>query len=238
MEFDLSEITAPFRMQPGLSKMAPDARHTRLLEPDSTLFHEKLSVLCTHPDQALLQVAQFDTRPALHVLAQQLAVEWPQACTFADDILNLPTLGLQLNLQSLDVQVTAQCVVSDCVHALSHPQRVWAALSLFLQDDLAVLDGTSTQLKMLAVCVPSHWSPEEKLACHWRLYMRRWPTTPCYCKPRNRSQNWSRHPALRVGNALYGHCSPAGNTTVTPNVRSQDIGLTRQKHWASSSGSG
>ena len=163
MEFDLSEITAPFRMQPGLSKMAPDARHTRLLEPDSSLFHEKLSVLCTHPDQALLQVAQFDTRPALHVLAQQLAVEWPQACTFADDILNLPTLGLQLNLQSLDVQVTAQCVVSDCVHALSHPQRVWAALSLFLQDDLAVLDGTSTQLKMLAVCVPSHWSPEEKI---------------------------------------------------------------------------
>lgn len=85
MEFDLFEITAPFRMQPGLSKMAPDARHTRLLEPDSTLFHEKLSVLCTHLDQALLQVAQFDTRPALHVLAQQLAVEWPQACTFADD---------------------------------------------------------------------------------------------------------------------------------------------------------
>jgi hypothetical protein len=45
MEFDSSEIAAPFRMQPGLSRMAPDSRRTRLLVPGSPLFNEKLAWL-------------------------------------------------------------------------------------------------------------------------------------------------------------------------------------------------
>jgi len=166
MEFDLSEITAPFRMQPGLSKMAPGARHTRLLVPGSPLFHEKLAVLRHHPDQALLQVDQFDARPALQALAAQLAVEWPDACTLSHDTLYLHGAGLRLHLPSLDIEAAAPDApgeISDCVLALPHAQQVWAALALFLQDDLAVLDGDSTQLKVLAVCVPSHWSPEDKI---------------------------------------------------------------------------
>lgn len=166
MEFDLSEITAPFRMQPGLSKMAAGARHTRLLVPGCPLFDEKLAVLRHHPDQALLQAAQFDARPALRALAARLAVEWPDACTLNHGTLHLHGAGLLLNLQSLDVETATPGVsgeVSDCVLALPYTQRAWAALALFLQDDLAVLDGASTQLKVLAVCVPSHWSPEDKI---------------------------------------------------------------------------
>jgi len=166
MEFDFSEITAPFRMQPGLSKMLPGARHTRLLVPGSPQFHEKLAVLRHHPDQALLQVAQFDARAALSALATQLAVEWPDACTLSHDTLHLHGAGLRLHLQSLDVDSAAPGLsgeISDCVLALPHGQRAWAALSLFLQDDLAVLDGKSTQLKLLAVCVPSHWAPQDKI---------------------------------------------------------------------------
>ena len=163
MEFDFAEISAPFRMQPGLSKMAPGARHTRLLVPGSPLFHEKLAVQRNHPEQALLQVAQFDARPALRALALQLATEWPDACTQSHDTLHVHDVGLRLNLESLDVKATAPSEISDCVLALPHAQRPWAALSLFLQDDLAVLDGDSTRLKLLAVCVPSHWVPEDKI---------------------------------------------------------------------------
>jgi len=166
MEFDLSEITAPFRMQPGLSKMAPGARHTRLLVPGSPLCHEKLAVLRHQPDKALLQVAQFDARPALQALAAQLAFEWPDACTLSHDTLHLHGIGLRLYLPSLDVEAAAPHApgeINDCVLALPHAQQAWAALALFLQDDLAVLDGDSTQLKVLAVCVPSHWSPEDKI---------------------------------------------------------------------------
>ncbi|MDB5942887.1 MAG: hypothetical protein JWQ13_2453 [Ramlibacter sp.] len=36
-------------------------------------------------------------------------------------------------------------------------------LELAFQEDFAVLDGDSTTLPWLCVCVPSHWAPEEKL---------------------------------------------------------------------------
>ena len=36
-------------------------------------------------------------------------------------------------------------------------------LELAVEEDLAILDGDSTTLPWLRVCVPSHWAPEEKL---------------------------------------------------------------------------
>ena len=36
-------------------------------------------------------------------------------------------------------------------------------LELAFEEDLAVLDGATTALPWLCVCVPSHWAPEEKL---------------------------------------------------------------------------
>lgn len=44
MPFDLQQIDVPFRMQPGLRKMAPHEPHLRALAPDSPLFHEKQAV--------------------------------------------------------------------------------------------------------------------------------------------------------------------------------------------------
>lgn len=165
MEFDLSEITAPFRMQPGLSRMAEKAKHTRLLKPQSPLFKEKLAVLRFHADQALLQVKGFDPRSALWTIAQRLIVEWPEACLLSGQVLHLLDYGLRVDLQSLEVlvQESKYDEIQACVLTLPPDYRVWAALCLFLQDDLAILDGASTELKMLAVCVPSHWAPEEKI---------------------------------------------------------------------------
>ena len=165
MEFDFSEITAPFRMQPGLSRMPQSARHTRLLHPYSPLFEEKRQVLSLHVEQALLQLENFDPRSALLALAECLSLEWPEACSLSGSILQLHSCGLTLDLQTLGVSVkkTQDNPVQACVLKLPAHYRIWAAFSLFLQEDLAILDGHSTQLKSLAVCVPSHWAPEEKI---------------------------------------------------------------------------
>lgn len=40
-------------------------------------------------------------------------------------------------------------------------------LALLIEEDLAVLDGSSGTLPWLAVSTPSHWAPEEKLGLHW-----------------------------------------------------------------------
>lgn len=40
-------------------------------------------------------------------------------------------------------------------------------LALLIEEDLAVLDGSSGTLPWLAVCTPSHWAPEDKLGLHW-----------------------------------------------------------------------
>jgi hypothetical protein len=40
-------------------------------------------------------------------------------------------------------------------------------LALLIEEDLAVLDGSSGTLPWLAICTPSHWAPEDKLGLHW-----------------------------------------------------------------------
>lgn len=42
-----------------------------------------------------------------------------------------------------------------------------APLALLIEEDLAVLDGSSGTLPWLSVCAPSHWAPEDKIGRHW-----------------------------------------------------------------------
>jgi hypothetical protein len=39
----------------------------------------------------------------------------------------------------------------------------WKALALAAREDIAVLDGPLGQLRLLCVCAPSHWAPQDKL---------------------------------------------------------------------------
>lgn len=63
MDFDFHHIAVPFRMQPGLQRMAPDAAHVTPLDPHSTLYAEKLHV--QRAGQARQCVPGFDPRPAM-----------------------------------------------------------------------------------------------------------------------------------------------------------------------------
>ena len=66
MDFDFRHIAVPFRMQPGLQRMAPDATHVTLLDPHSTLYAEKL---CVHrTGQAQLCMPGFDAGPAMRAI--------------------------------------------------------------------------------------------------------------------------------------------------------------------------
>jgi hypothetical protein len=67
MDFDFSNIHVPFRMQPGLHRLAAqDARLTRL-DPGGPLFGEKHAVFAA--GQSRHCVAGFDARPALDAIA-------------------------------------------------------------------------------------------------------------------------------------------------------------------------
>lgn len=66
MDFDFRHIAVPFRMQPGLQRMAPGALHVTPLDRTGALYAEKLGV--HQSGQSQLCVPGFDPAPALAAL--------------------------------------------------------------------------------------------------------------------------------------------------------------------------
>lgn len=120
MNFDFSQIAVPFRMQPGLRRLAPDASQLTPLAPASPLYQEKLHVL--QAGQSRHCIAGFDPSPALEAIAAKARHDMQPGTV-----------------------------------------RIETPLELAFEEDLAILDGATTALPWLCVCVPSHWAPEEKL---------------------------------------------------------------------------
>src|SRR4051794_9966356 len=85
MAFDFSQVTAPFRMQPGLRRVAPGAAQLTPNLPGSRHLREKLAVLGSAPQQALCAVAGFDEGPLLRTLAVEASRSAPAAFVVADD---------------------------------------------------------------------------------------------------------------------------------------------------------
>ena len=88
MNFDLSRAAVPFRMQPGLQRLAPDARHLTPLAQGSALWEEKKRVL--EAGASRLAVPGFDARvPVDAILAQArsegLAAAEPIELAFEED---------------------------------------------------------------------------------------------------------------------------------------------------------
>ena len=73
MDFDFELIVAPFRMQPGLRKLAAHERQLTPLQPGSALHAEKASVVAAGASR--LQVPGFSPAPALAAIAEQAARE-------------------------------------------------------------------------------------------------------------------------------------------------------------------
>ncbi|MGA0612554.1 heme-dependent oxidative N-demethylase subunit alpha family protein [Caldimonas sp. KR1-144] len=164
-DFDAA-VTAPFRMQPGLQRLADGAVQLTALDPTDSAFAEKLQVLRREPGSALLSAPGFDARPALEALARQAQRDAPQALRpDGDRGLAAPLLGWSvawdgaLSASSPATHATAGAVLA----ALPAERRLAGLASLALHEDLAIVDGAEAALPWLAVCLPSHWVPADKV---------------------------------------------------------------------------
>lgn len=139
-DFDAA-VSAPFRMQPGLRRMAAGAGHLTAAAPNSRHQREKLAVLGAFASQALLQAEGFDASNALATLR---AVAQQEHAGHVDATARVPE-------------------VQACLAALPTSWREAALLALAFEDDFAVIDAETTTIPWLAVALPSHWAPEEKV---------------------------------------------------------------------------
>ncbi|HSI46893.1 MAG TPA: heme-dependent oxidative N-demethylase subunit alpha family protein [Ideonella sp.] len=171
MAFDFDHaVTAPFRMQPGLRRLAPGAAQFTPNRPGARHLQAKLTVLTRAPLQALMRVPDFDAGPALAAVVAQLSAEHPQAfAALPDGGLGASWLGVSVDTRGelLQTQNAMASGVWQCLQALPHEWRLAGLLALALEEDLAIVDGNRATLPWLAVALPSHWAPADKLGKHF-----------------------------------------------------------------------
>ncbi|MBV9890140.1 MAG: DUF3445 domain-containing protein [Rhizobacter sp.] len=166
MAFDFSLVTAPFRMQPGLRRVAPGCAQLTANRVGDRHLREKLAVLGSAPTQALCAVATFDETLALVAIAAESArlglaafhVERTPAGTV---LCEAPLLGWSTDGER--VVGDGDAAIGAVLGALPAHLRRAALVSLAFAEDFAVLDATTATVPWLAVCLPSHWAPEDKV---------------------------------------------------------------------------
>ncbi|MBZ8139849.1 hypothetical protein CLD22_08045 [Rubrivivax gelatinosus] len=166
MSFDFdAAVTAPFRMQPGLRRLAPGARQLSPLAPGSRHQREKLAVLSAFAGDALLQRPGFDAAPALQALCAHAAAEHPTA--FAWDGVRAQALLAGVAVAGAEVERLGRSrsgdAVQRCLQQLAPPWRLAGLLALAFAEDFAIVDGSDGSLPWLAVALPSNWAPEDKV---------------------------------------------------------------------------
>jgi dimethylamine monooxygenase subunit A len=166
MPFDFSAVSAPFRMQPGLRKLAPGVQQLTPNQIGERALGEKLLVLQRDAARALLSAPGFDASPALHALMQHAALEHPQAIAFdAERAFEAHWLGW--SLRGDEPVGNGPPEIGACLHALPAHQRLPALLALAFAEDFAILDAHTGRIEWLAVCLPSRWAPEDKVGRHF-----------------------------------------------------------------------
>lgn len=170
MHFDFQHaVSVPFRMQPGLRRLDPGSLQLTPNAPGSRHLREKLAVLFGWPGDALLAQPGFDSTPALKALAAQAAAEHPAAWAVGDDgWWRARWLGWSVD-PSGAVHDTGSTLpeVGNCLRSLPASWRPAALLALAFAEDFAIVDGNTASLPWLAVALPSHWSPREKIGRHF-----------------------------------------------------------------------
>lgn len=165
MAFDFSLVTAPFRMQPGLRRVAPDAAQLTPAQPNGRHLREKMAVLASFADQALVAAPGFDALPAFSAIAAEAARDASPAFlvagTPASPSFRAPRLGWSIEAGA--PLGDGDPAIGDLLASLAPELRPAALLSLALEEDFAVIEAEGTTLPWLAVCLPSRWAPETKV---------------------------------------------------------------------------
>ena len=171
MSFDFDHaVNAPFRMQPGLRRLAAGARQLTPAAPGSRHQREKLAVFGAFAGQALLAEPGFDPAPALDALLAQAAREHPQHVAWDGE--RARSLGVAVDACGAVTQEAAGVFghgdeIARCLRALPAPWRLAGLASLAFEEDFAVVDGERGTIPWLAVALPSHWAPETKVGRHF-----------------------------------------------------------------------
>lgn len=171
MSFDFdAAVTAPFRMQPGLRRLAPGSLQ---LTPVSAAhrgvarhLREKLAVLGAFPDEALLCAPGFDARPALLALAAHAQAEHPAAFSFDGHRLEARGIGWAATLDGEVSPLPGRYdwpEIGTVLGGLAADWRFAALLALACAEDFAIVDGHAGTIPWLAVALPSGWAPVEKV---------------------------------------------------------------------------
>ena len=168
MAFDFdAAVSSPFRMQPGLRRVAAGAAQLTPLAPGARHQREKLAVLSAFAGQALLQRDGFDAAPALDALCRHAAAEHPQAWALDGRRAHALVLGTAVADGQVQQLGSGSFGLGDevarCLRGLPPDWRLTGLLSLAFAEDFAVVDGQDGSIPWLAVCLPSHWAPDEKI---------------------------------------------------------------------------
>jgi hypothetical protein len=173
MHFDFdSAVVAPFRMQPGLRRLAAGAEQLTPLAAGSRHQREKLAVLTAFWTQALLVREGFDAGPALAALCAHAATEHPLAWQWNGQRAHALVLGTAVDIEGRIEQTATGAFglgdeVARCLQGLPAPWRLAGLLSLAFAEDFAMVDGRDATIPWLAVALPSHWAPETKVGQHF-----------------------------------------------------------------------
>ena len=106
MPFDFASVSSPFRMQPGLRRIAPGTPQLTPSLPGTRTLREKLAVLASHAQEALVADPAFDPTPALQALCAHAANEHPEAFGTAHGAWQARHLGWSLQGDVLPVSYT------------------------------------------------------------------------------------------------------------------------------------
>ena len=165
MGFDFSLVTAPFRMQPGLRRIAAGTPQLTPSRPNARHLREKMAVLGRYATQAIVAVPGFDERPVLRAIAGEASRDASPAFALAGSpdapSFHAPCLGWTVGAGI--VAGDGDPAIGDLLRSLPVATRPTALLCLAFEEDFAVIDATTTRLPWLAVCLPSRWAPETKV---------------------------------------------------------------------------
>jgi hypothetical protein len=172
MSFDFdAAVQAPFRMQPGLRRLVPGAPQLTPMAPGSRHQREKLAVLSAFAHQALVARPGFDPAPALHTLCRQAAAEHPAHFGWDGRAATATSLGVRVVDGQVQQLASGSFGLGDevprCLALQAPAWRLPALLALTFVEDLAIVDAADASVPWMAVALPSHWAPEDKVGLHF-----------------------------------------------------------------------
>lgn len=180
MDFSLTQLAVPFRMQPGLRRLAGGARHLTPLAPGSALYHEKQQVL--QAGASRFCAPGFDPQNAIDSIAGHAALTGPAARFGTENPLEL---AFEEDFAVLDA--ASATVPWMCVCTPSHwapEERVglgFAAIHAPVADNATLLAASDALVRL--VCGGDAWErfvwtvvPDGRFDQHPRRHPRHpWP---------------------------------------------------------------